>query len=102
MMKVDVYLNSDDDTVSIKSREPEDYGRVVAHQQKVGMRNVEFVVENAHSFVRGEWDERVYVVHGEHVTHDQYEYVATASECEVTTNGVFAKDLTRYEENDGI
>jgi hypothetical protein len=86
-MKVDVYLNLNEECVSVRSRESEDYGRVVAHKQKVHVSDAEFVVQpsgrekcresgvkNVHAFVRGEWTESEKVVYGERVTYNPFEY----------------------------
>lgn len=69
-MKVDVYrcLDGHKPTWTIKSREPESYGRVVAHEDTALVARPEFVVQksghdrmvdtgqrNVHAFVRGEW-----------------------------------------------
>jgi len=113
-MKVDVYVNLNRDCVSVRSRESEDYGTVVAHEPKVHLRDVEFVVQeagrqkvveqgvkNVHAFVRGEWDEKRNVVDGIYVTYDPFEYeqfyspdvqsyVVSADRCAVSTAGVFA------------
>jgi len=116
-MKVDVYRNVSDDCLSVRSREQEDYGVVVSHQQKTHLRDVEFVVQEsgrkkfcesgrrrAHAFVRGIWDETVRVIAGEKVTYNPFEYehfvheqsgraVAEAERTAVTTNSVYATGL---------
>lgn len=116
-MKVDTYINLNDDCVSVRSREAEDYGCVVSHEHKVHLRDVEFVVQpagrercldegrkNVHAFVRGVWDETVTIVDGEYVTYDPFEYeefyapelnsyVTSADRAAVTRCGVYAKGL---------
>lgn len=65
-MDVDVYKNLNDECLSIRSREPESYGRVVDHREQCVVDDVEFVVQpagrdrvreeqrkNVHAFVRG-------------------------------------------------
>jgi len=120
-MKIDAYLNINDDCVSVRSRESEDYGTVVAHKDTVTVDNPSFVVQpagqkevresgvkNVHSFVRGEWDESVRVIHGEFVTYnpfhhdhfyhaDEHQYVECADCCLVTRKGIFAKGLSPIE-----
>lgn len=115
-MKIDVYRNLNDDCLSIRSREPEDYGQVVAHKQKISVRDAEFVVQesgqqkcreegvkNVHAFVRGEWDDTVTVLYGNYITYNPYKHdnfyspdldaeVEAADEVIVTTNGVYAND----------
>lgn len=64
---VDCYMNLNRDCLSIKSRETETYGQVVAHTDAVQIRDPEFVVQpagrdrardtgrrNVHAFVRGD------------------------------------------------
>lgn len=116
-MKVDVYRNLQDDCLSVRSREAEDYGTVVSYEQKVHVRDVQFVVQqagqkkaretsrkNVHAFVRGVWDEGQKVLYGEPVTYDPFEYehfvhveselpVSSASRTAVTTEGVYATGL---------
>lgn len=66
---VDVYMNLNRDCISIKSRETETYGQVVAHTDAVQVDDPEFVVQpagreraremgqrNVHAFVRGTLD----------------------------------------------
>jgi len=122
-MKVDVYLNLNRDCVSVKSRESETYGKVVSHEPKVHLRDVEFVVQpagrekgreqkvkNVHAFVRGKWDENVTIHDGDYVTYNPFRhdhfyspeldaYVAEASEVAVTRKGAFAKDLSPLDPN---
>lgn len=70
-MKVDVYYNlkkgsKEKPCYSVKSREKEDYGRVVLHASELLIKNCEFVIQpsgleraqknetrNVHAFVRG-------------------------------------------------
>lgn len=116
-MKVDAYLNLNRDCISIRSRESEDYGTVVAHRPRLTVVNAEFVVQpagrervretgvkNVHAFVRGEWDDSVKVMDGEKVTYNPYEYdsfvhaeseepVARAEATNVTKKGVYAREL---------
>jgi hypothetical protein len=116
-MKVDVYRNLHDDCLSVRSRETEDYGTVVSHEQKIHVRDAQFVVQqagqqkarengckNVHAFVRGVWNEESKVLDGEPVTYDPFEYdhfvhaeseepVAKASRTAVTTKGVYATGL---------
>lgn len=113
-MKIDAYANLNRDCISVRSRESEDYGLVVAHEQQVRMRDVEFTVQpagqercretgvkNVHAFVRGEWDQRVSVISGAHVIYDPYtqdsfftpktgDAVSTAETALVTRSGVYA------------
>lgn len=125
-MKVDVYLNLNKDCISVKSREQDTYGQVVAHRPKVHLRDVEFVVQpagrkkcrrtkvkNVHAFVRGEWDETVTVHNGNFVTYNPFRhdhfyspdldgYVESAEYAAVTTKGVFAKGLSSLDSNSEI
>ena len=86
-MKADVYLNLHKDAVSVRSRETENYGKVVAHKPKVHIADATFVVQpagrekcrenetkNVHAFVRGEWTEAEKVLYGEPVTYNPYKY----------------------------
>lgn len=122
-MKVDVYRNLNDDCISVRSRESEDYGAVVSHEQKVHISDAVFVVQqsgrqrviesgqkNVHAFVRGKWDESEKVICGEPVTYNPYEYghfvheeteqpVASAELVAVTTGGVSANGLTYCADN---
>ncbi len=115
-MKIDVYRNLNNDCLSVRSREPDDYGKVVSHESKVHVRDVEFVVQeagqkrcrkegvkNVHAFVRGEWDDTVSVIYGNYVTYNPYKHdnfyspdigseVVAANEAIVTTDGVYAND----------
>lgn len=117
-MRVDCYLNLNDDCVSVKSRESGDYGVVVSHEQKVHLRDVEFVVQpagrencrkekvkNVHAFVRGKWDESVNIIDGDYVTYNPFRYdefyspdldayVTSAERVAVTQKGVFAEGLS--------
>lgn len=123
-MKIDAYLNINDDCVSIRSRESEDYGAVVAHKDTVTVDSPSFVVQpsgqekvretgvkNVHAFVRGEWDESVRVIHGEFVTYnpfhhdhfyhpDEHQYVESADRCLVTRKGIFTKGLSPIGTNE--
>lgn len=116
-MKVDVYLNLHRDCVSVRSRESEDYGTVVAHRPKVTVEDVSFVVQpsgrqkcieegvkNVHAFVRGKWNDNRRVLMGERVTYNPFEYqqfvhaederpVASAEVAMITRKGVFAEGL---------
>ena len=66
-MKVDVYRNLHQKCFSIRSREKDTYGKVIAHAETVAVRNAQFVVQpagrdkviktgvkNVHAFVRGD------------------------------------------------
>ncbi len=66
-MKVDVYWNSNERCFSVRSREKENYGKVIAHLDTVYIEDAEFVVQNAgrnkvletgvknvHAFIRGD------------------------------------------------
>lgn len=68
-MKVDIYRNLRTGTWSVRSRETEDYGKVVDHPTTIQVRDVSFVVQPAglqkaldvqqkqvHAFVRGTLD----------------------------------------------
>ena len=70
-MKVDVYWNLHKQTFSIRSREREDYGRVIRHADHVHIRNPTAVVskagrervlrekkKNVHAVIRGELVEK--------------------------------------------
>lgn len=65
-MRIDVYRNLHKDCYSVRSREPESYGKVIAHMETVYVRDATFVVQpagqrraretgirNVHAFVRG-------------------------------------------------
>lgn len=65
-MKVDVYWNSNANVFSVRSREKESYGKIIAHMNSVFIENAKFVVQeagrnrvidsgvkNVHAFVRG-------------------------------------------------
>ncbi len=69
-MKVKVYRNLHKDCYSVMAAEGPNYGRVIAHRDRVVLRNATFTVsqagrqrvldtgrKNVHAFVRGEWDE---------------------------------------------
>lgn len=124
MVKVDAYLNLHKDCVSIRSRETEDYGKVVAHRQKVHVADAEFVVQpsgrerareqgvkNVHAFVRGEWDDsgKVTVADakvdydpfgvGEFYEKESGRVVEACDKCAVTRSGVLAKGLTYANPN---
>lgn len=123
-MKVDVYLNLHKDCVSVRSRETEDYGTVVAHRPKVHVKNVEFVVQeagrqkvletgrkNVHAFVRGNWDDNQTVISGTPIVYDPYEgssfverdsgrAVEGADLVAVTRNGVSATGVTYADETE--
>lgn len=83
---VDVYRNLNNDCYSIKSRETDTYGTVIAHRDRVCVENAEFVVreagrdrvrssgrKNVHAFVRGVVSDRMDVV-GVDVTYDPIQY----------------------------
>lgn len=67
-MKVDVYKNLHKKCMSVRSREKDNYGKVVEHTNDLVLKDVEFVVrstgryrvlhegrKNVHAFVRGRW-----------------------------------------------
>lgn len=116
---VDTYLNFHKDCVSVRSRESDDYGVVVSHEQKVTVVDAEFVIQeksqqrcresgtkNVHAVVRGKWNESEKVqVADAVVTYNPFEYdqfvtkenerpVEHAEQATVTTNGVFAKGVS--------
>lgn len=117
-MKVDVYVNLKKGGISVRSRETEDYGIVVAHRNKVSIRDPKFVVQesgrdrcrrlkkkNVHAFVRGKWDDSITIVDGDYVTynpfrHDHFyspdldSYVSSADAASVSQKGVFARGLS--------
>jgi hypothetical protein len=125
-MKIDAYANLNDRCVSVKSREPDNYGRVVAHRPKIHIADAEFVVwpsgrqrarergvKNVHAFVRGKWDESEKVVCGDPVAYDPFEYdhfvhaeserpVESAERCAVTMNKVYANGLSYLAETETI
>lgn len=90
-MKVDVYRNLTKGCISIRSRERENYGRVIAHRDIVHVMDARFIVnhsgrlkvinskcKNVHAFVRGHWNDKTYepldkVVE---VTYNPYRYVS--------------------------
>lgn len=122
-MKVDAYLNLHRDCVSVRSRETEDYGRVVAHHPCINMCEAFFVVQeagrerareegvrNVHAFVRGNWDEDVQVIDGVRVKYDPFgvgeffvegtgRIVEYAERAKVTRSGVCAEGVTYTDEN---
>jgi hypothetical protein len=66
--RVDVYWNLNKDVFSVRSRERDSYGRVIAHVRQVNLSDVTFVVseagrqrvlrnrrKNVHAFMRGTW-----------------------------------------------
>jgi len=86
-MLVDTYLNLHKDAVSVKSRETENYGTVVSHEQRVCVSDVEFVVQpagrkkciesgtkNVHAFVRGEWEKNKTIGSGTKITYNPFKY----------------------------
>lgn len=121
-MKVDVYANLQKDCVSVRSRETEDYGKVVEHRPKVTVTDAEFVIQegsqqtcrengtkNVHAVVRGKWNDSAEVRVGEKVVYNPFEYdrfteedsgrgVARAERATVTRKAVFAKGL-RYSDD---
>lgn len=120
-MLVDTYINLNKGCVSVRSRESEDYGRVVAHRPKIHVSDVEFVVQpsgrqraresgvrNVHAFVRGNWDESQKIVSGQSVTYNPFEYdqfvhaeterpVESAEHAAVTSEGVWAVGVSYIE-----
>jgi len=68
-MKIEVYFNLHKNMFSIRALEGKQRGRVIAHMERVGIRNAEFVVQkagrekvlaekkkNVHAFIRGDFD----------------------------------------------
>jgi len=124
-MRVDVYRSEENDALSVKSRESgKRYGTVVSHEQKIHIRDVEFVVQPAgrekvresgvrriHAFVRGHWDEREKVICGQPVTYDPCKHeqfvhaesekpVVSAERVAVTMNDIRANGLQYYQERE--
>ena len=117
-MKIDTYRNLNDECISVRSREPEDYGTVVHHAECITVEDVEFVVQesgqkkcreserkNVHALVRGEWNDSRRVIAGIEITYNPFEYdhfveessgraVEAADVALVTKRGVFANDVT--------
>lgn len=117
-MKIDAYANFNEGCVSVRSREIEDYGTVVAHKDKIHVKDVEFVVQpaglkraresrikNVHALVRGEWDENEKVLDGTKVIYDLWgvgafieaetgREVASAERVAVTSEAVYAEGLS--------
>lgn len=116
-MAVDVYRNLNQDCLSVRSRESDTYGQVIAHVERAIVNGVEFVVQpagrqrvlederkNVHAFVRGVWHPTVDVAAPDHaydITYNPYEYdsfvtrtdelsVARASRAFVSPDGVKA------------
>lgn len=96
-MKCDVYKNLNRECLSVRSRESDEYGRVVDHRDSVVVDNVEFVVQpagrervleeerkNVHAFVRGRLsdDQSWRPVDGVEITYNPYEFDSF-----VTTDG---------------
>lgn len=121
-MKVDVYWNLHKQTFSIRSREKEDYGRVIRHADHVHIRNPTAVVskagrervlrekkKNVHAVIRGElvekseaqpylfqgspWYKR-FVWHYNPYKHDQFV-------CETNTHGDTA-NVADHEWTDAV
>lgn len=115
-MKVDAYRNLNEECISVKSREQEDYGIVVDHADCVLLRDVEFVVrekgrqkvieeerKNVHAFARGKRIPSEMETRDEswtRVTYNPYEYdsfvvaeteepIEKADLAFITTEGVF-------------
>ena len=117
MIKIDCYSNSRYDCVSIRSREPEDYGDVIAHRKKVTVVDPTFViqesgqeacretgVENVHALVRGFWNDHDEVKFGTRVTYNPFENdyfviadggrpVSSAEIATVMKNSILAKGV---------
>lgn len=71
-MKIDVYRNLHKNCMSVRSREKDDYGKIIEHTNNLEMLSCHFIVrrkgklrvraeqrKNVHAFVRGElfsWD----------------------------------------------
>ncbi len=115
-MLVDVYRNLNDECLSIRSREPEQYGTVIDHRDFVVVDDVEFVVQpagrervreeerkNVHAFVRGRladdqsWrpNNAVEITYDPYrfdtfVTTSEYDSVSSADHVVVSPNGVRA------------
>lgn len=116
-VKVDVYHNFHTGSWSIRSREPENYGRVVAHEDAVCVKDAEFVVsqsqrqkvletgtKNVHAVVRGKITKSE-VSHEVNVTYNPKKYknfvdcdteecLKSAEKVHLTENGVFAENVT--------
>lgn len=118
-LRVDVYKNLNKNCLSVKSMEPGDrYGRVISHEQKVHLTDVEFVVQqsgqkraretgtrNVHAFVRGEWDESEKVICGEAIRYNPFteggfehkpsgKVVKSAKKCMVSAKRISATDIS--------
>lgn len=121
---VDVYRNLNDHCLSVRSRETETYGTVIAHVDRAVIDDPTFVVQpagrervrdegrkNVHAFVRGTWRPTAETTPPEEavaVTYDPYEYdsfvtrdteraVTEARRAFVTPDGVDAVDVTFAE-----
>ena len=122
-LAVDVYRNLNDECYSVRAREGDDKGRVIAHADRVLVRDAEFAVQpggrqrvreeerkNVHAFVRGTLSTAAECPFdgGIEVTYDPYEYdyfvtctdeqpVDAARAVWLTLDGVRAADLTFKE-----
>jgi len=99
--------------------EPDDrYGRVVSHEQKMHLTDVEFIVQesgqkrvresgtrNVHAFVRGEWDDSERIIFGEEIVYNPFtqggfehkpsgEVVECADKCMFSTQMISASGIS--------
>ena len=110
--------------MSVRSREPEDYGEVVAHRKKITVADATFVIQeagqkrcresgtkNVHALVRGSWNDHDEVKFGTRVTYNPFDhnYFVTAeggrpvSSAEVATvmkDSALAKGLSFHDPYD--
>lgn len=88
--RVDVYRNLNDDCLSVRSRNTDDemYGTVVAHTQRICLKDVSFVVQeetqqkakdngsrNVHAFARGHCREYEEIEDGVEITYRPFDSV---------------------------
>lgn len=112
--KADVYRNLQRSKLSVRSRETETYGLVIAHCESVVLRDVEFVVsetqrdkardenrKNVHAVVRGVFDSTAPCAGNKvPVTYDPFEYdwfVNAETESEIETADAVRIDLTERQ-----
>jgi hypothetical protein len=115
--RVDVYHNFHTGSWSVRSREPENRGRVIAHEDAVCVKDAEFVVsqaqrqkvletgtKNVHAVVRGTITKSD-VSHEVDVTYNPEKYknfidcdteegLKSAEKVRLSENGVFAENVT--------
>lgn len=113
-MKVDVYRNLNKDCFSVRSRETNNYGRVVGHCESITIVDAEFIVQksgqkkvrktgikNVHAFVRGVRDDTKTITGGQthvrynpfetdHFVDDSGEHIFSAACVSLSGNGVVA------------